>query len=158
MRNTKCIFPRNAILVALQWFYIKHYFDYQYKNPAVYLSVAKKLSFLTIQDFGSPTIYVPVFYGDLKNNHWKAYFSIVPCLSPLYRFYRPLGCSVTVHSKNKCNFTSNLVVDTATDFGVTFHLRVPTQFKKKFNDFSMIFHDQQYNFHYLLMHCLPPHL
>ena len=36
--------------------------------------------------------------------------------------------------------------------------RVPTEIKKtQFHDFSMIFHDQQCNFHDFLMHGLHPH-
>ena len=35
-----------------------------------------------------------------------------------------------------------------------FMIRVPTEIQKQFHDFSMIFHDQQYNFHDYLMHGL----
>ena len=48
--STKC----NSGRIAIQWFHIKHYLDYQ-KIPAVYLSGAKNVCFCTIGDFGSPT-------------------------------------------------------------------------------------------------------
>ena len=52
--SAKC----NSGRIAIQWFHIKHYLDYQYtKIPALYLSGAKYVCFCTIRDFGSPTTY-----------------------------------------------------------------------------------------------------
>ena len=56
--SINCIFPRNAILVALLYSgFISSTIKLSvYKKLAVYLSGAKNLSFCTISDFGSPTI------------------------------------------------------------------------------------------------------
>ena len=52
----------NSGRVAIQWFQIEHYLDYQYtKIPAVYFSGAKNVCFCTIRDFGSPTNIIVKF-------------------------------------------------------------------------------------------------
>ena len=68
--STKC----NSGHIAIQWFHIKHYLDYQYtKIPAVYLSGAKNVCFCSIRDFGSPTIKISnnrdstAYENDLKS-------------------------------------------------------------------------------------------
>ena len=50
--SAKC----NSGRIAIQWFHIKHYLDYQYSNFQPYtFSGGKNVCFWTIRDFGSPT-------------------------------------------------------------------------------------------------------
>ena len=51
----------NSGRIAIQWFHIKHYLDYQYTKFHLYLSGAKNVYFGTIRDFGSPTICIHIY-------------------------------------------------------------------------------------------------
>ena len=58
MWHTKmyCSAKCNSGRIAIQWFHIKHYSDYQYtKIQPNTFSGSKNVSFCTIRDFGSPT-------------------------------------------------------------------------------------------------------
>ena len=51
--SAKC----NSCRIAIQWFHVKHYLDYQYAKFQPYtFRVQKNVCFCTIRDFGSPTI------------------------------------------------------------------------------------------------------
>ena len=50
--SAKC----NSGRIAIQWYHIKHYLDYQYTKFQPYtFRVQKNMCFCTIRDFGSPT-------------------------------------------------------------------------------------------------------
>ena len=46
----------NSGRIAIQWFHIKHYLDYQYTKFHPYTYRGQKMCFCMIRDFGSPTI------------------------------------------------------------------------------------------------------
>ena len=50
--STKC----NSGCIAIQWFHIKHYLDYQYTKFQQYTIRVQIVCFCTIGNFGSPTI------------------------------------------------------------------------------------------------------
>ena len=48
--SAKC----NSCQIAIQWFHIKHYLDYQYTKFQPYTFGCKNVCFCTIREFGSP--------------------------------------------------------------------------------------------------------
>ena len=54
------------------------------------------------------------------------------------------------------NAVSTYVTETEPLIRLVSSLRVPAEIQKQFHDFSMIFHDQQCNFHDYIMHGLQP--
>ena len=64
LRQTKCILPRNAILVANSYHALFRLSVH--KNPAEYISGAKHLCICTIHDFCSLTIYALPFHWRIK--------------------------------------------------------------------------------------------
>ena len=57
MRLTKNAFPAkcNSGRIALQWFHIMRYLDYQYTKFQLYTFRVQKMCFSMIREFGSPT-------------------------------------------------------------------------------------------------------
>ena len=72
----------------------------------------------------------------------------------IYILVRVLLCTQEV--VKHVSFMWTVKIDQTGHIGRMIYDRVPTEFQKHFHYFSMIFHDQQCNFHDYLMHSLQP--
>ena len=74
----------------------------------------------------------------------------------IYILVRVLLCTQGI--VKHASFMRTVKIDQTGHIGRMIYDRVPTEFLKQFPYFSMIFHDQQCNFHDYLMHGLQPTL